>query len=511
MSRSLLKSTATVSSMTLISRIFGLLRDIVLARVFGASPATDAFLVAFKIPNFLRRLFAEGAFSQSFVPVLAQYKALGGRESVRLLVDRTAGTLGVSLVLLTAAGVLAAPLLIMDFAPGFLSESGQLELAAQMLRITLPYLLFIALTALAGGILNSHGRFAVPAFTPVLLNLALIGAALWIAPQMANPIIALAWGVLVAGVAQLALQIPALWRLGLLPRPRVAFRDEGVGKIRKLMMPAIFGASVTQLNLLIDTLMASFLVSGSITWLYYSDRLVEFPLGILGIALSTVILPYLSFKHAASSREEFARTLDWALRWVMLIGAPATLGLLILAPLMLATLFQYGEFEAHDVNMATRSLRAYALGLPAFILIKVLAPAFYARQDTRSPVRVAVIATLANIVFNLLLIYPLAHVGLALATTIAAWMNAAMLLMLLRTERVYAPRPGWWALGWRVACAAVAMIVLLIVGVGDVEPWLEETAARRAAWLATWVLLGGSGYFFLLWSLRAPLRSLMHR
>ncbi|HHC71821.1 MAG TPA: murein biosynthesis integral membrane protein MurJ, partial [Thiotrichales bacterium] len=331
MSRGLLRSTAVVSAMTLVSRVLGFVRDMVFARFFGAGEAMDAFFVAFKIPNFMRRLFAEGAFSQAFVPVLSEYRQQRGQEAVKALVDRVAGVLGGVLAMITVVGVVAAPLLILLFAPGFLRESAdKFDLAADLLRFTFPYLFFISLTAFAGGILNSYGRFGVPAFTPVLLNLVLIGFALWVAPLFETPVVALALGVLVAGATQLAFQLPFLLRLGLLPRPRWDRAHEGVRKILRLMMPALFGSSVAQINLLLDTLIASFLVSGSVSWLYYSDRLMEFPLGVFGIALSTVILPSLSRRHADGSGEAFSATLDWALRWALLIAVPATVGLAVL-------------------------------------------------------------------------------------------------------------------------------------------------------------------------------------
>jgi len=484
--------------MTLLSRILGFVRDVAFARLFGAGVGMDAFLVAFKIPNFLRRMFAEGAFSQGFVPVLSEVKARQGEAEVKQLVDHVAGTLGLVLFGLTAVAVVAAPLLIMLFAPGFIGDDGRFDLAAGMLRITFPYLLFISLTACAGGILNAYGRFAVPAFTPVLLNLALLGAAWWLAPRMAEPITALAWGVFVAGIAQLAFQLPFLARLGLLPRPRPSFRDPGVRRILKLMGPALFGASVTQVNLLIDTLIASFLVAGSVSWLYYSDRLVEFPLGVFGIALATVILPSLSRRHAETDPEAFSQTLDWALRWVLLLGTPCAVGLMALAGPILATLFQYDAFTARDVDMAARSLMAYAVGLQGFILVKVLAPGYFARQDTRTPVRIGIIAMVVNVVLNLALVVPLAHAGLALATSLAAFVNGGLLLRGLRRGGVYRPRPGWTALALRVALASLAMAGLLWWGSGDLDRWGAWSGPVRAGQLLLWVTVGAAAYFALL-------------
>ncbi|MFO8155099.1 MAG: murein biosynthesis integral membrane protein MurJ, partial [Thiohalospira sp.] len=382
----MLQSTAVVGGFTLLSRILGFVRDVVIARVFGAGVATDAFFVAFKIPNFMRRLFAEGAFNQAFIPVLAEYRTDREHAETRELVGRTAGTLGLFLLGLTILGVVGAPVLIGLFAPGFIGDAERFDLAVEMLRLTFPYLLFIALTALAGGVLNTYGRFAVPAFTPVLLNISLITAAAFAAPSFAEPIRALAWGVFIAGAAQLAFQLPFLARLGLLPVPRWGAANAGVRRIARLMVPALFGSSVAQINLLIDTLIASLLATGSVSWLYYADRLVEFPLGVFGIALATVILPGLSAHHAANDPAAFSRMIDRALRWVLLVSAPATLGLILLAGPILTTLFEYGAFTAADTAMAAVALMAYSIGLTGFILVKVLAPGYFARQDTKTPV-----------------------------------------------------------------------------------------------------------------------------
>ncbi len=474
------------------------MRDLVLARVFGADAGTDAFFVAFKIPNFMRRLFAEGAFSMAFVPVLSEYKEQRGRAELKHFVDDVAGTLGMVLLMVTALGVLGAPWVVMLFAPGFIDEPERLALAADMLRLTFPYLLLISLTAFAGGILNTFHRFGIPAFTPVLLNIALISCALWLSPQFERPIVALAWGVLIAGVLQLLFQLPFLGQLGLLPRPRFAPRDEGVRRIIKLMVPALFGVSVTQLNLLLDTLIASFLTAGSISWLYYSDRLMEFPLGILGVGLGTVILPNLSKRHAAADASAFSQTLDWALRWILLLGLPAAVGLLVLAGPMMATLFYSDSFNAEDVTMATRGLWAYSLGLVAFMGIKVLAPGFYARQDTRTPVRIAVIAMLTNMILNIALMFPLAHAGLALATTLSACLNAGLLLRGLLRQGVYRPAAGWTALILRGGLASAAMGLAIWFGVGDMDSWLAVSILDRVGRLVLWIAIGGGVYFAVL-------------
>lgn len=510
MSEKLVKSTALVGVMTLVSRILGFARDMVVARLFGASMGADAFFVAFKIPNLMRRLFAEGSFSQAFVPVLSEYKTQRSHDEVKRLTDDVAGTLGAILLLITVIGVVAAPLLIYVFAPGFTDEGDKHDLAAAMLRLTFPYVLFISLTALAGSILNTYGRFGVPAFTPVLLNLCLIACALWLAPLLEEPVMALAWGVFIAGIVQLLFQLPFLRMLRLLPRPRWGVASEGVRRIMKLMAPALFGSSVVQLNLLINTIIASFLVTGSVSWLYYSDRLVEFPLGMLGVALATVILPHLSQQHASASPREFSRTLDWALRWVMIVGTPATVGLFMLAGPLLTTLFQYGAFSTHDAEMATRSLMAYAIGLQGFILVKVLAPGFFARQDVGTPVRIGVVTVVANLIFNLILVWPLAHVGLALATTLSAFVNAGLLYVLLRRQGIYTPEAGWRRLMLQILAANAVMAALLWWGASDMAEWYGWSGGERVKELLLWVGAGMAAYLLTLLLTGVKLRTLWH-
>ncbi|HAU14322.1 MAG TPA: murein biosynthesis integral membrane protein MurJ, partial [Gammaproteobacteria bacterium] len=437
----LLRSTGIVSLFTMLSRVLGLVRDVVVANVFGAGGGADAFFVAFKIPNFFRRLFAEGAFNQAFVPVLSEYRSQREQVEVRLLISYTMGSLGGVLMVISLMCVVFAPAVTFLFAPGFHDMPEKFDLASDMLRLTFPYLLLISLTAMLGSVLNSYGRFAIPAFTPVLLNLCLIGAALLVSPLMDPPIIALAWGVLAAGVVQLVFQFPFVRQIQLLSVPRWGWSDPGVKRILALMLPAMFGVSVAQINLLLDTVLASFLVDGSVSWLYYSDRLMELPLGVFGIAIATVILPSLSRKHASQSVEAFSQTLDWAVRMVLLIGLPAALALVVLAAPLLVTLFQYGEFSAADVDRASLSLQAYGAGLLGFMLVKVLAPGYFARQDTKTPVKVGIKAMVANMVFNLALIVPLAHVGLALATSLSALLNAFLLWLGLRREGVYQAQP----------------------------------------------------------------------
>ncbi len=484
-----------VGGITLISRILGFIRDVVIAFIFGAGTNTDAFFIAFKIPNFMRRLFAEGAFSQAFTPILSEYKTKREKAEVKDLINHVAGHLGTILTLITVIGILIAPLLVLIFAPGFIQQQEKFDLTVMMLKITFPYLLFVALTAFAGAILNTYGRFAVPAFTPVLMNICLIGAAILFAPYFEQPVMALAWGVFVSGIVQLLFQLPFLSRLGLLPIPRIRRHDEGVKRVYRLMIPALFGVSVSQVNLLIDTLMASFLVTGSISWLYYSDRLMEFPLAIFGIALATVMLPDLSKSVARGDMQKYNQTLNWALRWVFLIATPSMLGLMILAAPILATLFHNGAFGEHDVMMTARSLIAYAFGLLGFVLIKILASGFYSRQDTRTPVKIAVIAMITNMVLNLILIWPLAHAGLALATSLAAILNAGLLYRGLRKQGVFQPQPGWRNLLIRTTLASCCMVLLLWWGSGTLSEWLNLGTFDRALHLFGWIIAAIVVYF----------------
>ena len=497
-SSGLLKSSLLVSIMTMFSRVLGLVRDVVIAGYFGSTASADAFFVAFKIPNFLRRLFAEGAFSQAFVPVLSEYRTQRPFDEVRLLVSRVSGTLAGTLLMGTVLCMLLSPWLISLFAPGFHSDPHKLALAGAMLRITFPYLLLISLTGLAGAVLNSYGRFATPAFTPVLLNLSLIGATLYLTPWFSNPVIALAWGVVIAGIAQLLLQLPFLWHIRLLSVPRWDHKHEGVRRIMKLMVPALFGVSVSQINLLLDTVLASFLQTGSVSWLYYSDRLSELPLGVFGIAIATVILPSLSRKHAGDNDGQFSQTLDWALRLVLLIGLPASVALFILAEPLITALFHYGEMTDKDVVMSAISLRAYALGLVAFMLIKVLAPGYFARQDTKTPVKIAIKAMVANMVFNVILVFPLAHGGLALATTMSAFMNAGLLYRGLRKTQVFKPLKGWSCYAAQLLLANTAMAVVLIVLKGKVSDWLAASLSERIVDTGIIVVAGMVVYAFAL-------------
>lgn len=500
----LMRSGFIVSVMTMLSRILGLVRDIVFAHTIGAQAGADAFFLAFKIPNFFRRLFSEGAFAQAFVPVLAEYREKGSKAAVQQLIDRVSGCLGITLLGLTLAVMIASPAVTLVFAPGFSDDPAKFTLAQEMLRITFPYLLLISLTGFAGAILNSYDHFAAPAFTPVLLNICLITAAIWLSPQFETPVFALAWGVLCAGMVQLAFQIPFLWRLRLLPKPKVDFKDEGVRKILLLMAPAIFGVSVSQINLLLDTVLASFLPTGSISWLYYSDRLVELPLGTIAIAIGTVILPSLSRQHVKEDLSQFSKTMDWALRCILLIAVPATLALFILAEPILFTLFGYGQTTERDIIMASYSLKAYSIGLLAFMLIKVLAPGYFARQDTKTPVKIGIIAMLSNMVLNLVFVIPLhfywqlGHVGLALATSLSAFINAGLLYRGLRKQGIYRPESQWWLYLRRVFIANVLLALGLWVLVNYLPSWSGLVVNERIAYTAIACVLGVIVYVVVL-------------
>ena len=494
----LLRSSGVVSFFTMLSRVMGLARDVVFARVIGAEAFADVFFVAFKIPNFFRRLFAEGAFAQAFVPILGEYREQGSQAAVRSLISRVSGTLGLTLLLFTLVIVLAAPAMAAIFAPKwFFNDPLKFTATAEMLRITFPYLMFISMTGVAGGILNSYDRFAVPAFTPILLNISLIAAALIAAPMFEQPAFALAWGVLIAGILQFIFQIPFLLRIHMLPAPKVDWHHPGMRKILKLMGPAIFGVSVSQINLLLDTMLATFLPTGSVSWLYYSDRLSELPLGVFGVAIATVILPNLSRHHAASSTQQYSETLDWALKMILLIAVPASAALVLLAEPILVTLFYYGDvMTLRDMSMATLSLRAYALGLIAFMLIKVLAPGFFARQDMRTPVRIGIIAMVTNMVLNILFVVPLhfywqiGHLGLAAATSVAAFLNAILLYVYLKRSGVYVASGHWVGFFCRLSAAVGVMLVVLVVVSGPLDALNSEVWQNMPWWQRSRGILG---------------------
>lgn len=477
--QSLLRSTSLVSLLTLMSRLLGFARDMVIASYFGAGAGMDAFMVAFKIPNFMRRLFAEGAFSQAFVPVLAEYQKTRPINEVRDFLARVAGSLGAILSLITLIGVIAAPFIVFLFAPGFGQDTTRTFLATEMLRLTFPYLMLISLTAMAGAVLNTYGYFGVPAITPVLLNLSMIGVAIYLSPRFEEPIVALAWGVLIAGIVQLIFQIPFLYHRKLLVKPSLMIKDPGVRRVLKLMVPALFGVSIAQINLLIDTVFASFLKVGSVSWLYFTDRLTDFPLGVFGVAIATVILPHLSRRHAEQSAEHFSKALDWGLKLLLLTGVPSAIGLAFFAMPLIASCFAYGRFVAIDVVMTQRSLIALGIGVPAFMMVKVLASGFYARQNIKTPVKVGALAMLANTIFCALLIKPLAHAGLALASSLAGFLNCGILLMLLLKRNIYRPSPGWIRFIAQLLTANTLVAVYLWFMAGDVQYWLSKPAALR--------------------------------
>ena len=495
----LLRALVTVSGMTLVSRVFGFIRDAVIARAFGAGLYTDAFFVAFKLPNLLRRVFAEGAFSQAFVPILAEYKLRRGEDESRALVDHVTALLALALFLVTALGIVAAPLIIYISAPGFAAAPAKFDLTIQLLRITFPYILFISLTSLFAGILNTYGRFAIPAFTPTLLNLSFIAFALWAAPWFDPPVLALAWAVVAGGVLQLAFQAAYLARIGLLPRPRLNLRDPGVWRVVRQMGPAIFGVSIGQISLLINTIFASFLVTGSVSWLYYADRLMEFPTGVLGVALGTILLPSLSKSFAEKTGDEYSRLLDWGLRLTLLLALPAAAGLAILAVPLIATLFHHGAFDRNDVAMTGHALVAYSVGLIGLIMVKVLAPGFYARQNIRTPVKIGLLTLAATQVMNLAFIYPMRHAGLALAIGLGACVNAGLLYFKLRQHRIFQPQPGWRKFAAQLGAGLLAMSAVLWVATGSQESWLTGSTWWRVQRLSLVVVAGAASYFAVLW------------
>jgi putative peptidoglycan lipid II flippase len=497
----LLKALATVSSMTLLSRILGFARDAITAQAFGAGAMTDAFFVAFKLPNLLRRLFAEGAFSQAFVPILAEYKNRRGEEATQLLISRVASLLFVVVACVSLLGIIAAPLIVLVSAPGFRDDLEKFEMTVELTSIVFPYILFMSMVALAGGILNTFSRFMVPAFTPVLLNVAMILAALFAAPWFDPPVLALAWGAFLGGVLQVGLQIPALKRLGYLPRWDWAPRDEGVRRILYLMAPAAFGVSISQISLLINTIFASFLVTGSVSWLYYADRLMEFPTGMLGVALGTILLPSLAKHYSDNDPTEYSRLLDWGLRMTLMLAAPAAVGLGMLAGPMIATLFLYGQFTPHDLEMTRLALVAYSIGLIGLILVKVLAPGFYARQNIKTPVKIAVVTLIATQAMNLLFIGPLQHTGLALSIGLGACLNAGILFYKLRSLGIFQPQTGWLAFLLKLSAALSVMGVSLWFTMGEQSQWIAYDFSERILRLCALVIGGAGVYFTTLWLL----------
>lgn len=507
----LLKALAAVGSMTFLSRVLGFVRDTLIARVFGAGVYTDAFFVAFKIPNLLRRLFAEGAFSQAFVPVLAEYKNRRGHDDTHVLVNHVATLLGLALIVVTLLGMLVAPWVVYVSAPGFKTDPEKFALTIQMLRIIFPYIFFISLVSLAGGVLNTYSRFSVPAFTPVWLNLSFIVAALFLAPYFNPPILVLAWAVLLGGVLQLAFQVPFLLKIGLIPRFSLNLHDEGVWRILKLMGPAVFGVSIAQLSLLINTIFASFLASGSVSWLYYADRLMEFPTGMLGVALGTILLPSLSKSYADKADGEYSKLMDWGLRLTFILALPAAVALAVLAVPLVVSLFHYGAFNDNDVWMTQQALMAYSLGLLGLILVKVLAPAFYSRQNIKTPVKIALFTLFATQMMNLVFIGTLKHAGLALSIGLGACLNAGLLYYHLRRANVYQPQPGWILFLGKLGLAVAAMALVLYFTAGASETWLHYAVLPRLLHLTGLIVLGAASYFAALWCLGIRIKDFMHR
>jgi putative peptidoglycan lipid II flippase len=496
----LLKALAAISSLTLVSRILAFVRDVLIARVFGAGAATDAFFVAFKLPNLLRRLFAEGAFSQAFVPIFGEYKSQRGQEETKLLVDHVTTMLALILFVVTLVGIIAAPILVYMSAPGFASDPQKFDLTVQLLRITSPYIFFISLVAVAAGILNTYNKFWVPAFAPILLNVCFIGGALWAAPYFDPPILALAWAVFVAGIVQLGFQLPFLKKIGMLPNIRFSLKDAGMWRVIKQMGPAVFGVSIAQISLILNTIFASFLVAGSVSWLYYADRLMEFPTGLLGVALGTILLPSLSRCHAEGNIEEYSKLLDWGLRLTLLLALPAALALGMIATPLLATFFQHGEFSAHDVMMSRNALIGYSIGLLGLILVKILAPGFYAKQDIKTPVKIGIVTLIATQAMNVWFVFglDLAHAGLALSIGLAACFNSAILFYFLRKRGIYQPEPGWLKFMLKLLLAVSALAVSLWFGMGSEAHWLEAQGWARILHLSALVVGGAAVYFVVL-------------
>ncbi len=490
----LLRILATVSSLTMVSRVLGYVRDFFIARVFGAGPLTDAFFVAFKIPNLLRRLFAEGAFSQAFVPLLAEHKHRN-EEEARRLIDAVSTLLFIALAVTAALGVAAAPFIVYVTAPGFVVDPAKpFDLTVSLLRITFPYILFISLVALSAGILNTWNRFAVPAITPALLNVAFIVGAAFFADYFDPPILVLAWAVFAGGVLQLAFQVPFLLKMRLLPRWRMDFSHPGLRRVLLLMAPAAFGVSVSQVSLLLNQIFASFLIPGSISWLYYADRLMELPAGVLGVAVGTILLPSLSKYHASANPTEYSRLLDWGLRITVLLAVPAAAALAVLALPLIAMLFQYGRFSAEDAWMTRQALIAYSVGLAGMILVKILAPGFYARQNVATPVKIAVFTLIATQLMNLVLVGPLRHAGLALAIGLGACLNAGLLYVQLRKNSIYTPQPGWPVFVLKVAAAVAFMAIVLFSSMAEPGWWLAAPWQHKVPAVLGLVALGAAAY-----------------
>lgn len=507
----LLRAVGTVSGMTLLSRITGLARESLKAMAFGAGADMDAFEAAFRLPNILRRMFAEGAFAQAFVPIFAEYRRRRGEDETHALVSRVATLLTIVLLVVTALGVVAAPWLVYALASGFSKTPGKVELTASMIRIVFPYILFVSLVSLSGGVLNVYRRFAIPAITPVLLNLAIIGAALFLAPYFDPPVKALAWGVLIGGVAQLAVQVRPLLALHMLPVPRVDWSDPGVRRVLRAMAPAVIGVSAGQITILVNTQLAAALGDGRISWITYADRLMEFPTAMLGVALGTVLLPSLSRHHADADPAQYSSLLDWGIRLSFLLALPAALGLWLLSIPIITTLYEYGRFTAQDALQTRTALLGYSVGLLGLVVVKILAPGFYARQNIRTPVKIAFVSVLVGLSLSLVLMQFLGHAGLTLATSLGACVNALLLFVFLRRSGVYRPEPGWLMFMARVAIALGVLAVLLWTISGPASWWMQAGLWARISRLG---LIGAAAlvtYFAALWLLGFRLRDFNRR
>lgn len=493
------KTLATIFGMTMLSRMTGFLRDFLIARAFGATGYTDAFFVAFRIPNLLRRLFAEGAFAQAFVPILAEYKNRKGDRATRQLVDHVATVLSWALLATCLAGMLASPLIVYLIASGLKTDPAAYDVSVVMTRIMFPYIIFMSLVALSGGILNTWREFRIPAFTPVLLNLSFITASLLVAPHMSQPVYALAFAVVVGGVLQLGIQIPALLKIGMLPRialsPRMALQDPGVHRVLKKMVPATFAVSVAQISLIINTNIATHLEKGSVSWLSYADRLMEFPTALLGVALGTILLPSLSKAHADANDAEYSALLDWGLRLTFLLALPSAVGLATLALPLTATLFHYGKFDAQAVTMTAHALVAYGVGLIGLILVKILAPGFYAKQDIRTPVKIAIGVLIATQVMNLVFVPWIALAGLALSIGLGACMNATCLYIGLRKRGLYTPSAGWPVFAAQLA-GALCLMAAVALWLADRVNWLDMQSHPVLRLLALTGVLAACGSIY---------------
>ncbi|XZQ55501.1 MAG: murein biosynthesis integral membrane protein MurJ [Arsenophonus sp.] len=505
----LLKSLVTISSITILSRVLGFIRDAIITRFFGADSSTDAFFVAFKLPNLLRRIFAEGAFSQAFIPILAEYKNKQDVDDTRTFISYISGLLILILTIVILVEILIAPWIIYITAPGFINTPDKFNLTVHLLRITFPYIFLISLVSLAGAILNSWNRFSIPAFAPIFLNISMIISILLLTPYFKPPIIALAWGVFIGGILQLLYQLPFLQNINMLVLPRISFCNKGVYRVIKLMSSSIIGVSVSQISLIINTIFASFLQSGSVSWIYYADRLIEFPTGVLGVALGTILLPSLAKSFSNGDHKEYQRLMDWGLRLSFLLVLPCAIALIILAQPLTVSLFQYGNFTSYDALMTQRALIAYCIGLIGLIIVKVLASGFYSRQDIKTPIKIAIITLILTQLMNFIFIGPLKHVGLALSIGLAACFNALMLYWQLRRKKIFIPLFGWRKFFFKLFSALIIMISVLLMVLNFMPIWENGDMLMRIIRLLSVVFLGIITYFAALFLFGFRLRDFL--